>query len=633
MRSLLIILIILGTIFPSYHSSAFAQSDDLTGHSLETEMRSAIEKGILRGYGPGRYGPDDSVTRAQFATFLGRALNLPGGSSSFDDVPETHPHFYDISRAVSAGIVGGYPGNVYKPEAQISRQEMAVMIDRALTYKGITRTSVALNFNDLDLINPSFRLAVAHNVYFGIIRGIPLGGGKVNFGPRNDATRAHAAAFIERMLHVISTGGETTELYRVASVSQNGSVSYQPNYYMTYAEAAANQGSNQLIYQGLKLLKMKDGMVAANPPVGQYTVTIRAENKTTQQTYVAPGTELEYISSDENWVHVRYADQTGYIRQQDALLIPTPLMQGKSHYENSNGVLVHRVFDPLKNTSGTYLYGYAPTFMQPGQKYYSLNGRDFKNASGQNVGQAFQYFNYLPLRSKTNYTADDLNRYILSVETKINGKVVKDESPLRELGHVFIKAQETYGINALYLFAKAIHESSYGLSEIAIQRKNLFGYRAYDSDPLGNAYNYESFEDSIMGVARSMNERYLTPEGAQYRGAVLGNKSHGMNINYASDPLWGQKIAGHMYRADAFLGKKDHGVYKVARTTESLNARPQPNTKLAPQYRYPGSGYYVVIVEETKQADGTWYKILSDHKDHEFAYVHGDYVREVQFVK
>ena len=45
----------------------------------------------MAGYGKGRFGPDDKVTRAQFATFLARALDLPSGTSSFSDVPSTHP--------------------------------------------------------------------------------------------------------------------------------------------------------------------------------------------------------------------------------------------------------------------------------------------------------------------------------------------------------------------------------------------------------------------------------------------------------------------------------------------------------------------------------------------------------------
>ncbi|MCM3760933.1 S-layer homology domain-containing protein [Alkalihalobacillus oceani] len=630
MKHFLAILLILSAVFFQVGTSVVA-ADDLTGHSLEAEMREAVTRGIMAGYGNGHYGPDDAVTRAQFATFLARALELPSGEASFSDVPASHPLAGGIGRASKAGIVGGYPGNVFRPEENISREQMAVMIDRALEYKRVQRTPIALTFTDTEQIHPSFRTAVAHNAYFGIIQGMPQGNQRFRFGPKDDATRAHAAAFMIRMLKVAETGTGNTELYHVGTVDSGGQVRLQPEPYMSYRDA--EQAGAEVIVKGEKILKMQSGMVAATPSAGESTTRIFAANKTTQLTYVMGGAELEYISSDEEWVEVRYADSTGFVRQRDARLIPSGLMQGRSYYQPVNGVLRHYVYNPLTNATGMYYYGDAPSFMQENERYYSRNGRDFYHASGQKAGEAYQYFNYLPLRTKTNYTAEDLNRYIRSVTTEINGKVVAQESPLRNLGHVFKQAEERYGINALYLFAKAIHESSYGLSEIANQRKNLFGYQAYDRDPLGNAKPFNSFEESIMFVAEAMDERYLTPAGVNYRGAVLGNKSHGMNVNYASDPFWGQKIAGHMYRADTYLGKKDYGHYTIARTTEALNVRPQPNTGLAAQYQYPGASYFVALLESTNQSDGTWYRIYSDHKDHEFGYVHGNYVQPVPIMK
>lgn len=622
---LLISLLILSACF--FHTNAQAAAkDDLTGHSLESEMRKAVELGVLAGYGKGKFGPDDKVTRAQFATFVSRALKLPSGKSSFSDVPSTHPLADGIGRAADAGIVSGYPGGVFRPGENITREQMAVMIDRALAYKKVSRTKMALTFTDTNNIHPTFRDAVAHNVYFGIIRGMPSGQG-YRFGPKDDATRAHGAAFIIRMLDVAETGDGSVDFYHVGKVLANGDVSLQAQPYLSYSDAA--KANAELIFKGEKILKMNSGTVAASPRTGESVTRIYADDRKTQRTYIMPGAEMQYVSSDENWVRVKYADSEGLVSQKDATLIPTALEKGKSYYVRKNGVVQHHIYNPLNNTSAVYFYGEAPSFMKENESYFSLNGRDFYNASNTKVGEAYQYFNYLPLRTQTNYTAEDLNRYIKSVTSKINGKVVGEESPLRNLGETFKKAEKEYGINALYLFGKAIHESSYGLSEIANERKNLFGYQAYDKDPLGNAKPFDSFEDSIMFVAKEMNERYLTPDGVNYRGAILGNKSHGMNVNYASDPLWGQKIAGHMYRADAFLGKKDIGHYTIARTTEALNVRNEPNTSLAAQYRYPGANYYVALIEESKQADGTWYKVYSDHKDYQYGYIHGDYVKRI----
>ncbi|MCM3489961.1 S-layer homology domain-containing protein [Alkalihalophilus marmarensis] len=606
--------------------------DDLTGHSLEAEMREAVNRGILKGYGPGRFGPDDRVNRAQFATFVARALSLPNGVSNFEDVPQSHPLAQGIGRTAASGIVAGYPNGSFYPERNITREQMAAMISRALEYEGMSLTPAALTFTDVEQIHPNFREAVANNTYLGIIHGIPTSTQRLRFGPKDDATRAQAAAFIVRMLQVLESGDSLNDLYKTGTIV-NGQVRLDTQAYLTYQQAATT--GKDLIYQGQNLMKMKNGLVVANPPAGQEIVRIMNAAKTSQLTYVVKGTELQYINADENWVHVRYADGEGYIRQSEAWLLPTELQKGRAQYTVTNGVLHYRGFDHLK---GEYEwarpYSDAPSFMQNGQVYYSLNGYDFFNVSGQKVGTAYQYFNFLPLRTKTNYTAEDLNRYIASVNQTINGKNVATDSPLLNLGHVFIEAQEKYGINALYLFGKAIHESSYGLSVIAEQRKNLFGYGAYDSDPLGNAKPFNSFEESIHHVANSMNNRYLTPGGDQYRGAVLGLKGHGMNVNYASDPLWGQKIASHMYRADNFLGKKDYGYYTIAKTTTAgLNVRSDASTSSTAQFQFPQAGHYVAYVPGRNQAVATWYQIFSDHKDHQYGYVHGSYIEPINIMK
>ena len=58
-------------------SEALAAEDDITGITLEQEMRDLIQLGILKGYSEGEYRPEEDVTRGQFAAFITRALELP----------------------------------------------------------------------------------------------------------------------------------------------------------------------------------------------------------------------------------------------------------------------------------------------------------------------------------------------------------------------------------------------------------------------------------------------------------------------------------------------------------------------------------------------------------------------------
>lgn len=639
-----------------------APKDDLTGHHLEGDMRKMIEKGILAGYGNGVYAPDDPVTRAQFATFLSRALNLPeGGQANFSDVTEDYILSDGINRAAAAGLIGGYEDGTFRPDEHITREQIAALIDRALQYKNIKRTPIHLTFTDTNQIQSIFREAVANNTYFGIIGGFPVGNNKVRFGPKEKATRAQSAAFINRMLNVIESGGTTLRHYEIATI-QGSSIKRTGATFQSLSAARQNisNPSNQVIVYGQDIVWMNSGLAISRPPQGESLVIIYTnEAMTTQLTYVTSGVEMKYVSTDGTKVKVEIAGRTGYVKHHEVILKPYPLAQERSYYRNVNGDIVHYVYNALTGKYGSYTYGKAPSFMNSNEKYYSWDGIEYYNSSGHVVGKAHQYFNFLPLRTKTNYTAEDLDRYIAYIET-VNPNV--KNSPMKGLGKTFKEAEKKYQINALYLFAKAIHESNYGMSEIAKQKKNLFGYQAYDKDPLGNAKPFKSYEESVMFVAASMNNRYLTPPantykhpqtgspgsnlcsndgrtapcGENYRGAVLGNKGHGMNVRYASDPFWGSKIAGHMYRIDKYLGKKDWNKYTIGETynySSILRVRPEPNTTKPEQYSFNGTGYYVTILDSVKTSGETWYKIYSDHKDYEYGYVHGNYVRKIETAK
>ncbi len=110
---------------------------------------------------------------------------------------------------------------------------------------------------------------------------------------------------------------------------------------------------------------------------------------------------------------------------------------------------------------------------------------------------------------------------------------------LAGLGATYMQAETTYGVSARYLVAHSIEESGWGTSAIAQSDNNLFGYGADDSDPAGDASSFPSFAACILYVAQQVKERYLTPGGEHYHGPTL----RGMNVDYASDPLWASKIA------------------------------------------------------------------------------------------
>lgn len=110
---------------------------------------------------------------------------------------------------------------------------------------------------------------------------------------------------------------------------------------------------------------------------------------------------------------------------------------------------------------------------------------------------------------------------------------------LAGLGGSFMQAEHDHHVNARYFVAHAILESGWGTSAIAQIKHNLFGFNANDRDPFGDATTFPSFDSCIQYVANFVFANYLSPKGVYYHGATL----RGMNVDYATDPNWAEKIA------------------------------------------------------------------------------------------
>lgn len=114
---------------------------------------------------------------------------------------------------------------------------------------------------------------------------------------------------------------------------------------------------------------------------------------------------------------------------------------------------------------------------------------------------------------------------------------------LEGLGQYYAKAEKEYGVSSIALVGISALESSWGNSKFARERNNLFGYQAYDSN-VNAAKHFSSKEEAIMTVANHLSQNYLT-EGAMYHN---GYTLESVNIMYASDMGWSQKITGIMNR-------------------------------------------------------------------------------------
>lgn len=113
-----------------------------------------VAEGITQGCAPELFCPADPVTRGQMATFLQRALDLPDGSvDEFSDVSPDHPHAKGIGAVAAAGITAGCDEERYCPNDPVSRAQMATFLQRALD---LPAGSVA-QFDDVSPSHPHAR--------------------------------------------------------------------------------------------------------------------------------------------------------------------------------------------------------------------------------------------------------------------------------------------------------------------------------------------------------------------------------------------------------------------------------------------------------------------------------------------
>ncbi|WP_203363524.1 S-layer homology domain-containing protein [Bacillus sp. REN10] len=571
------------------------------GAMLEKELQTMVETGIIQGYGNGNYKPTQTVTQGEFATFIARALQLPEG----DGVSSGSSLSYGVNAAVAANIVDA--SQEFHPEAFITRQDAALMIGNALNYLKVDDTYVASSFTDIAELSAAHQEAIHKSAALHIISGYD----EHSFRPDERVNRAQAAAFIYRLLEATGTPFP--------------------------AVASASARAKNPVY-----MKANSGLVYAKPPSASIVKLYSDPSFKHEKTYVSSSprkgsskygtTELKYVTSTKQYVQVYIGGANYYMKPADALLVPFERAKDRSYYKNENGALFHYLYNYDAKNYGKYNAGVAPSFMSAGKKYYSWDGATFYNAQGNEIGTAYQYFQYLPARTTTNYTAAELDRYIMKVLAEKEAAGLKNatkKSKIIGLGATLKKVEEQKRVNALLILAMAMHESHFGMSDHALKNNNLFGLKVYDSAPSKGAKFKKPADCVVALVDDYLNNRkqgYLVPNTWRSYGSAPGTKASGINLKYASDAWWGAKVGGHMYRIDKALGRKDFGKYQLGQTnTEGLNVRATPNGSI--QYQYKLKGMPVAYVGHPTTSEGTtWQKIISDDPRYEAGYAGANYL-------
>lgn len=181
---------------------ARAQGDlpfgDIEGHWARDAIVLAHQRGLLQGVGEGRFAPDDAVTRGMFVTLLSRLDDAlpPAQAPAFADVPAGAYYAPAVGWAVENGITQGVDAGRFAPDAPVTRQQAALLLDRYFESRGIQLAEVSAGtpFADEDRIAPYAAGAVHRLQQAGILTGQAAGA----FDPQAATTRGQAAALLQK---------------------------------------------------------------------------------------------------------------------------------------------------------------------------------------------------------------------------------------------------------------------------------------------------------------------------------------------------------------------------------------------------------------------------------------------------
>ena len=416
-------------------------------------------------------------------------------------------------------------------------------------------------------------------------------------------------------------------------------------------------------YSPSKIISMNSGLAYSYPArSGQPTMKIyqHVDDRGVEykNTYIANHYEMKYYNTDryfksgvgmvkvcingfEGYTDLEYTDLVPSKFIEKGLVIylggnditseneqPYKVICRRNYFEvnENNGIneltfVYHRSYSKPDNVNKydeehRIVLGPASEEMVVGAKYYSDNGYEFYN----NIDLSdepiiyYPYYQFLPIRSKTNYTAEEIDEAFKEIKGDINS-VIKNHADY------FIESQDKYGVNALLLYAMAAHESNWGTSNLALKYNNLFGWNAIDADP-SQASKFNSVKDGIFEQAGFNLRKYADIDNPLFFSSSLGNKGSGFNVKYASDPYWGMKIGSIAYRIDKVIsGKdlKDFDNYDLALVTKfDAEFKSEADSDSKTMYRGQYGPYYqenLIVIALEKMDDFTKVQSTNPIKD------------------
>jgi len=184
---------------------------DIENEYAKDTIENLLAAGVLEA-GDGHFHPQKTLTRGEFLEWMVKSTNkvaprseqirlARSGDPTFSDVPADHPAFPYVQGAVNSGFVIGYDAETFRPEREISREEMIaikVSFDKA---EPVMNGNCNPRYTDFDKISPKYRQAIHNcdNSRYGSQTAAHIWGSIKVFRPQEKVLRSEAALCVERV--------------------------------------------------------------------------------------------------------------------------------------------------------------------------------------------------------------------------------------------------------------------------------------------------------------------------------------------------------------------------------------------------------------------------------------------------
>lgn len=187
-------------------SSAAWDFDDAQGHWAQSSIGDLAARRMVGGSAPGRFEPDRSITRAEFAAIAVKALGLEGTAATasiFPDVSAADWYAGYLASAYEYGLISGFEDGTVRAQEEISRQQAMAILARAMALTGLPAEvtdeetqSLLVSFEDANGIADYAKAAIAASVKAGLVSGRS----STEIAPDALMTRAEVATIVQKLL-------------------------------------------------------------------------------------------------------------------------------------------------------------------------------------------------------------------------------------------------------------------------------------------------------------------------------------------------------------------------------------------------------------------------------------------------